>query len=122
MISPHIPFAATLVLTHIISRNDRLLAHAGFDPRRAVQFWEDRSDEANAECGPTANPVSTADKAAQKKVKKESWSMAMKLTSSDHPMNEVRVKELRAELRRWQEEREKMVAANERARREATEP
>lgn len=93
----------------------RLLAHAGYDPRRAIQFWEDRSDETNGECSPTASPVSAADKAAEKKVKKESWSMAMKLTSSDHPINEVRMKELRAELLRWQEEREKTVVANAQA-------
>lgn len=35
----------------------------------------------------------------------------MKLTSSDHPINEVRVKELRTELQRWADEREKALAA-----------
>ncbi|KAJ7756456.1 hypothetical protein DFH07DRAFT_820639 [Mycena maculata] len=68
----------------------RLLAHAGYDARKAVTFWETRS---NREC-------STADR-------KElpSSSFVHKITGSKHPVNEVRVNSLKEELLRWETER-----------------
>ena len=86
----------------------RLLAHAGFDPRRAIQFWEDRCEDTNGDC--SISPYSHEVKEEQKR-QKENWNMAMRLTSSDHPMNEVRVAELKTELQRWRDEREKVIAS-----------
>ncbi|KAJ7494753.1 peptidase family M48-domain-containing protein [Mycena galericulata] len=68
----------------------RLLAHAGYDARKAVTFWESRS---KSEC-------SSADR-------KElpSSSFVHKITGSKHPVNEVRVNSLKEELLRWETER-----------------
>ncbi|ETW83031.1 Metallo peptidase M48 [Heterobasidion irregulare TC 32-1] len=77
----------------------RLLAHAGFDPRRAVQFWQNRSETpATAECSPTLA------KEKEKTDKKHSM-FPLGIMGSGHPMNEVRVAKLRGEIERWQEER-----------------
>ncbi|KAI0001423.1 hypothetical protein BJV74DRAFT_876706 [Russula compacta] len=61
----------------------RLLAHAGFDPRKAVQFWENRDASAPA--------------------------FTLKIVGSGHPVNEVRVEKLREELDRWRTERERAL-------------
>ncbi|KAA1467529.1 hypothetical protein DENSPDRAFT_769340 [Dentipellis sp. KUC8613] len=82
----------------------RLLAHAGFDPRNAVQFWEQRrhADAAStAECTPG--------NAAEKYRKVDG--LAMRIMGNDHPVDEVRVEKLRGELQRWRDERERAVAA-----------
>ena len=71
----------------------RLLAHAGFDPRHAVRFWEGRQDaEQVGEC--TAQS-------------RKDDSRPMKWSGSSHPMNEVRLARLKEELMRWEETREK---------------
>lgn len=71
----------------------RLLAHAGFDPRHAVRFWEGRQDAEQAgEC--TAQP------------RKED-SRPMRWSGSSHPMNEVRLARLKEELERWEAIRQK---------------
>jgi len=74
----------------------RLLAHAGFDPRHALRFWEERGDtEQTAECTP-----STARSKAVHDVQ-------MRWMGSAHPLNEVRVGKLREEFERWEKERTK---------------
>lgn len=79
----------------------RLLAHAGFDPRAAVRFWEDRQEtERTAECSP---------KRAQDVVARAEWertSLPMRWMGSTHPMNVVRVERLKAELHEWEIQRE----------------
>ncbi|KAI8980094.1 peptidase family M48-domain-containing protein [Trametes punicea] len=82
----------------------RILAHAGFDPRVAARFWEDRQDTPQtAECSPGL----AAEVAAHE-------SLSRKWMGETHPVQQVRVAKLRAELERWEKERQ--VA---RARREA---
>lgn len=79
----------------------RLLAHAGFDPRHAVRFWEERQEtERTAECTPA--------RASQHAVneKWESESLPMRWMGSTHPMNVVRVESLKEELRRWERQRQ----------------
>ncbi|KAI0064769.1 hypothetical protein BV25DRAFT_1898392 [Artomyces pyxidatus] len=78
----------------------RLLAHAGFDPRRAIEFWENRADTpTTAECSP-----GTAFSQEERK------KYALKIMGAGHPINEVRVEKLREELQRWQRERERVLA------------
>lgn len=79
----------------------RLLAHAGFDPRRAVQFWEGRAETPQtAECTPGH---------AEEVQREESDTVLMVLPrrwiSSSHPVNIVRVQKLRQELERWEDAR-----------------
>jgi len=74
----------------------RILAHAGFDARYAVKFWESRSG-AEAECARHGKP--------------DPFDPPMKyarqiMGSSHHPINEVRVNCLRQELERWETERQ----------------
>lgn len=80
----------------------RLLAHAGFDPRHAVQFWEGRAaTPQTAECTPGH--------AEEVRCEEESDTVLMVLprrwVSSSHPLNTVRVQTLRQELVRWEEAR-----------------
>lgn len=85
----------------LISHTCRLLAHAGFDPRAAVRFWEGRQEtERTAECTPGR---------AQDVVARQEWertSLAMRWMSSSHPMNVIRVERLKAELHEWEIQRE----------------
>ncbi|KAI0671623.1 peptidase family M48-domain-containing protein [Trametes maxima] len=79
----------------------RILAHAGFDPREAARFWEDRQDTPQtAECSPRRA-------AEEGEAVKHNW------IGETHPVHQVRVEKLRAELVRWETER-----AAARARRE----
>lgn len=79
----------------------RLLAYAGFDPRRAVTFWENRHDTVEtAEC--------TRAK-AEKKEEYDSKSLIRKLVGPSHPLNVVRVDKLKEELARWETERYKAI-------------
>ncbi|KAJ7285004.1 peptidase family M48-domain-containing protein [Mycena rebaudengoi] len=73
----------------------RLLAHAGYDARKAVTFWENRS--ANAEC-------SSAERSTERQ-EHPSSSFVHKIMGSRHPVNEVRVNSLKGELLRWETER-----------------
>ena len=73
-----------------------LLAHAGFDPRHALRFWEERSEtEQTAECTPS------------KAKAKAAHTYQMRWMGSAHPLNEVRVTKLREEFERWEKERQK---------------
>jgi hypothetical protein len=79
----------------------RLLAHAGFDARKAVQFWENRQEntqtrECSASCAnlpASSNP-----------------NLARRIMGSTHPMNEMRISKLKDELVRWELERRVAVS------------
>ncbi|KAF9223364.1 hypothetical protein BS17DRAFT_817666 [Gyrodon lividus] len=74
----------------------RLLAHAGFDARRAVTFWESRQDAPKyAECSTVAQPESP----------RTSWNLARQIMGTSHPVNEVRIEKLKSELVRWELEK-----------------
>jgi len=70
----------------------RLLAHAGYDARKAVTFWENRS---STECASTV----------ERNDEFPSVSFVHQITGSRHPVNEVRVNSLKEELLRWETER-----------------
>ncbi|KDQ59228.1 hypothetical protein JAAARDRAFT_154529 [Jaapia argillacea MUCL 33604] len=86
----------------------RLLAHAGFDARRAVDFWETRQESSQtAECS-----LSTAEKKLgqrQGQTHTNYGRLAMLMAGSDHPQTEVRIGKLKGELERWGAERERMI-------------
>jgi len=86
----------------------RLLAHAGFDSRKAVQFWEDRAEAYHgSECVASA----AFDREHRETRENESQrTFTLKIVGSGHPMNEVRVEKLRGELDRWRSERERVLA------------
>jgi hypothetical protein len=98
----------------ILVRPFRLLAHAGFDPRRAVRFWEDRTELLQAsECVASAavgHPRRREDQQSRN-------TFALRIVGSGHPVNEVRVEKLREELDRWRAERERVLAELEKTRR-----
>ncbi|KAF8656244.1 hypothetical protein AX16_002680 [Volvariella volvacea WC 439] len=71
----------------------RLLAHAGFDAREAVKFWESRS-ASTTECANIDN-----------KSFGNSNLLAMRIMGDTHPVNAVRVEKLKEELVRWEKER-----------------
>ncbi|KAG6842346.1 hypothetical protein C0991_010636 [Blastosporella zonata] len=70
----------------------RLLAHAGFDARDAVKFWQVRSEE-----------LATCSKNAEPRPKDH---LVRRIMGSTHPVNELRIKALRDELSRWETERQ----------------
>ncbi|KAF7424476.1 hypothetical protein PC9H_009783 [Pleurotus ostreatus] len=76
----------------------RLLAHAGFDARHAVRFWEKRSEFGKSECG-------HADKDKDELSSTSTRMLPRQIMGSSHPMNQVRVERLRSELDRWEAER-----------------
>ncbi|TCD69340.1 hypothetical protein EIP91_007896 [Steccherinum ochraceum] len=74
----------------------RLLAHAGFDPRHALRFWEERGEtEQTAECTPGKAKAKAAS------------DLRLRWMGSAHPLNQVRVGKLREEFERWEKERAK---------------
>ncbi|RDB26313.1 Metalloendopeptidase OMA1, mitochondrial [Hypsizygus marmoreus] len=75
----------------------RLLAHAGFDARDAVRFWEDRSGSIS-ECART-------DGSEDPWAKQTSHHLARRIMGSSHPVTELRVERLKEELARWESER-----------------
>ena len=85
----------------MLTRRRRLLAHAGFDARHAVRFWEGRQEtERTMECTPGRAPDL---------VEQHEWertSLPMRWMGSSHPMSVVRVERLKDELRRWEIQRE----------------
>lgn len=80
-----------------LNYRDRILAHAGFDARSAVEFWETRPEN---ECARLGNSKSDED----------TGHLQRNLSSPRHPMSESRTKILRDELQRWETERKKAVA------------
>ncbi|CCM02219.1 uncharacterized protein FIBRA_04299 [Fibroporia radiculosa] len=74
----------------------RLLAHAGFDPHHALQFWEGRQETPQtAECSPAYAEA------------KHDETLQHRWVSSTHPVNVVRVQKLKEELDRWETARSK---------------
>ncbi|KAG6862550.1 hypothetical protein C0995_000098 [Termitomyces sp. Mi166 len=79
-----------------------LLAHAGFDARDAVKFWENRSSETNSvECAKNTRTEPSLDER-----------LVMALWGQTHPVNELRVDALKQELARWEDERQRQVAVS----------
>ncbi|KAI5998777.1 hypothetical protein EDD15DRAFT_2161480 [Pisolithus albus] len=74
----------------------RLLAHAGFDARQAVAFWEGRQHStAAADCSSVGRSDSPdAD-----------WTLAHRIMGASHPVIGVRVERLKDELVRWELEK-----------------
>ena len=87
----HFP-PANCTTSELIVEFVRLLAHAGFDARRAIKFWETRHSEKKTECSASRGPA-------------EEHPIARGLMGSTHPIDEVRVNKLRDELLRWELER-----------------
>ncbi|KAJ7035082.1 hypothetical protein C8F04DRAFT_1100034 [Mycena alexandri] len=77
----------------------RLLAHAGYDARKAITFWENRSSNAAAECSSAAAAVERKTEGAG------AGSFVHNITGSRHPVSDVRVNSLKEELLRWETER-----------------
>lgn len=82
----------------------RLLAHAGFDARKAVEFWESREDTPKSAKCSSANHSDTSP---------ATWNPSRRIMGTSHPVHEVRIKKLKSELVRW--ELEKRVAVRRRA-------
>ncbi|RPD59975.1 hypothetical protein L226DRAFT_534917 [Lentinus tigrinus ALCF2SS1-7] len=89
----------------------RLLAHAGFDPRQAVRFWEHRGDTPQtAECSPARAEVEVEHET------NGAVAMARRLVGETHPVHEVRVAKLKEELDRWEKVRQAARAARDKER------
>ncbi|KAG2369075.1 hypothetical protein BDR07DRAFT_1348546 [Suillus spraguei] len=89
----------------------RILAHAGFDARQAVAFWEHKQNVPQvAECSLTGPPDTN----------NSSWALVRQITGSSHPVNEVRIEKLKSELVRWElekrvEEKKRIMGQPERS-------
>jgi predicted Zn-dependent protease len=88
----------------------RLLAHAGFDARQAVQFWETRETTDTKECPGSCTNLPTPEYSSPK--------LARRIMGSTHPVNATRVSNLKDELVRW--ELERRVAVSRRASADGT--
>lgn len=99
-------------LTHLTAPANlpfRLLAHAGFDPRHAVRFWETRSESApNGECA-HAPKEEVDERGPIRKLLPHRWT-----GSSYHPLNIERVRKLKKELKRWEAARRRAREDEER--------
>ncbi|KAK2460339.1 hypothetical protein APHAL10511_007728 [Amanita phalloides] len=71
----------------------RLLAHAGFDARKAIKFWEERVPVG------CSSPRKDGD-----------GYMSKGMMGESHPLNETRVERFKEELQRWEDERLAMLA------------
>ena len=92
----------------------RLLAHAGFDPRHAVRFWENRAESApDGECA-HAPKEDVDERGPIRKLLPHRWS-----GSSYHPLNIERVRKLKQELERWEAARRRAREDEEREARAA---
>ncbi|KAJ4477166.1 hypothetical protein J3R30DRAFT_3657682 [Lentinula aciculospora] len=76
----------------------RLLAHAGFDAREAISFWEQRALSA------TEYPASSDERITN------SERLIRRIAGTGHPVNEARVDKLKSELVRWETERRAALA------------
>ncbi|KAG6851106.1 hypothetical protein H0H93_000986 [Arthromyces matolae] len=75
----------------------RLLAHAGFDARHAIKFWEVRSSESE-------HPVECS------KQQYQNERLVRRIVGETHPVVHKRIEALKSELRRWENERKLAVA------------
>ena len=96
----------------------RLLAHAGFDPRQAVRFWEGRRETPQtAECSPARAELQAAHDASS------TARIARRLVGGEtHPVQEVRIATLKAELERWEDMRLAARAARDRGQVQSAAP
>ncbi|KAF9476709.1 hypothetical protein BDN70DRAFT_862910 [Pholiota conissans] len=81
----------------------RLLAHAGFDARDAIRFWEDRAGGGELDCAKHSQPDPPESTAG---------GLARKIMGETHPIHELRVNSLKKELERWETERRKALTAS----------
>ena len=77
----------------------RILAHAGYDARETVQFWEHRQAAIVSECSPQRAEQNVA----------EGASLVRRIMSATHPVHEARVARLKNELARWETERQRTI-------------
>lgn len=87
----------------------RLLAHAGFDARDTVRFWEGRAGS-GIDC--TSHSGSGQPAAADEPVVVSGpISVARQyMGTTHHPASEMRIKCLKDELERWESERQKALS------------
>jgi hypothetical protein len=75
------------------------LAHAGFDAREAVKFWETRAGTLS-ECA-SPDSIDVSNRHAE---------LVRQIMGKSHPVHELRVKSLRDELARWETARQSVMA------------
>lgn len=85
-----IPVNRSPLVCMLMLVNFRLLAHAGFDARDAVKFWENRDEESDCSSSRTSS-LDGID------------GLSRSIMGSTHPVNEVRIESLKQELQRWEE-------------------
>lgn len=76
------------------------MAHAGFDAREALKFWETRAGTMS-ECAKS----DSVDPSSRHNAK-----LVQRIMGKTHPVHELRVKRLREELARWETERQAVMA------------
>ncbi|KAI5122271.1 hypothetical protein M0805_002352 [Coniferiporia weirii] len=95
----------------------RILAHAGFDARKTVDFWERRRAADVSECSPqrAAERAESKDLAAPLEgtmigvAAALSTKLARRIMGATHPVHEARVLRLKSELQRWETVRAKTL-------------
>lgn len=104
----------------------RILAHAGYDARKAVDFWENRRAFAYSECSPkkssqsewdlessllvTAPPSeSSEDVGIASKMAGVGVRLAKRIVGATHPAHEARLLRLKSELQRWEAEKKRVL-------------
>ncbi|EJD06553.1 uncharacterized protein FOMMEDRAFT_165320 [Fomitiporia mediterranea MF3/22] len=101
----------------------RILAHAGFDARHMVSFWEQRRDANLSECSSSRSAehakdydyegslvVSALEDGANKSL---GVRLARRIVGATHPAHEARLLRLKSELQRWEIERAKAIRRRE---------
>jgi hypothetical protein len=82
-----------------------LLAHAGFDARRAVLFWESQQADSNVtECSAVVT-----ENVETRVLSDGSLTVARRIMGSGHPVHEARVEKLKEELQRWETEKQSAI-------------
>ncbi len=76
----------------------RILAHAGYDARKAVRFWDMRREAESAECAPRRTGSAFV-----------SSMLAKRMSGTTHPRDGERVARLQAELDNWERIRKKYM-------------
>lgn len=83
----------------IVDCLSRILAHAGFDARETIRFWESRKQAEVSECSPQRAEENIV----------QSHSLVRRIMGAAHPVHEARVIRLKMELHRWETERMKVL-------------
>lgn len=95
----------------------RILAHAGFDARETVSFWERRRDAVLTECSPARAAEHARDLEESLVVsaledgtnRSLGVRLARRIVGATHPAHEARLLRLKSELQRWEIERAKAI-------------